>query len=213
MNNINSILCCLLMAGCATENNYRENLSCQGGHRSLKQVETITKFGDFVIPHFFADKQYTGHIIPNTDRAYPNKKDDYWIEDCFLLILTDETGQRIVGHFFHSSYGVFEIEFVDLTGDEKKEVVFILGEGRGTSARREMLTVYEVAECGLRQLYTTQYSDYYGSGSRWWYERCYKDTDYDGIVDLELNLSYDPIGQTNLETPELIPNETLKVFR
>ena len=131
--------------------------------------------------------------------------------DSFVLSLKNEIGQVVTDSAFCSSYGLFEIDAIDLNGDDNKELVFVLGEGRGTSARKETLYVYELTGSGFKQLSSIVYSDYYGSGKRWWYERHYRDIDGDGKTDLELILFHDPIGDI-LESPELIPTEKRKVL-
>lgn len=182
--------------------------------QNLIQVETIKNLGDFPIPNFLGDKTYTVRIVRNPEFINLTTPSDCWDEDSFRIFLIDEAGNNVVDYSFCSSYGDFEIDFVDLTGDKKMEVVFILGEGRGTNCRRENLEIYKVVENSLKQLYSTRYSDYYGLHHRWWYERQYRDTDGNGTTDLELLLDHDPIGvMPLLESPELIPKEKVKVFR
>ena len=120
---------------------------------------------------------------------------------------------QVIEHTFPSSYGEFEIEFIDLNNDQYKEIVFVLGVGRGINARNETLAVYEVAGRCLQELYSTRYMNWYGPNDRWWYDRYYRDINNDGTVDLELILDHDPIGQSHLEVPKLIPREQVKVFR
>lgn len=194
MKSIYLILYCLFMAGCSVHHTNSEN-----------SVQTISHPGDYTITNFIDGNNYIAHILKNPEFINLESGTDCWEDDSFRFFLIDKRGNQIVDYSFCSSYGEFTIDFVDLNGDKKMEIIFILGEGRGTSARRVILTLYEVVRSGLQKCYSCTCSDYYGSGCRWWYDRHYKDTDGDGITDLELILSYNPIGETPLQSPELIP--------
>lgn len=196
---------CLLF-GCSNISQYNPGLEIE--------PITVTKVGTVEIPDFVADRAYTATVMQNPDYNNATISDEDWpAEDWFKFVLVDEKGKKVVDRTFRSSYGFFTVDFIDLDGDETKEVIFILGQGRGTSARSQTLVIYEVRDYNLHKLCSTEYSDYYGPGRQWWYERHYCDTNGDGITELELVLCHDPIGQSHLESPELIPKEKRKVFR
>jgi hypothetical protein len=213
MKSVYFILWCLFMTGCTVQNDFSGNPSNHNSRELTNQVETITTLGEFPVPDIVEGKVYTARIVENPKLTDHAQDTDCWGGDSLQLFLNDEAGNKVIDYAFCSSYGEFSIDFVDLNGDKQKEIVFVLGQGRGTSARREILTIYEVAAPGLHELYSRVYSDYYGSSGRWWYNRYYRDTDNDKIIDLELILSYDPIGETHLESPELIPKEKRIVYR
>ncbi len=138
-----------------------------------------------------------------------------WEGDCFNIVLTSLEGEQLAEMPLYSSYGIFRIDLVDLTGDGVEEFVLITGKGRGTSCREEQLTVRR--RWGDRvykfdTILTTPVSSFFGSGVRWWYEVQYQDVDNNGTADVSLTLKHDPIGTGVIESPEVIPEMSLRQF-
>ncbi len=136
-----------------------------------------------------------------------------WGGDEFLLTVTTDGGQKVLEAPFFSSYGDFQIDLVDLTGDGCEEYVFVVGDGRGTSARREHLIVKQERNSQLVEILSIVRSDYFGSGVTWWYDCEYIDLNRDGITDVRLTLDHSPTDITSLQAPEDIPSEQVKVYR
>ena len=136
-----------------------------------------------------------------------------WAADDFLLTVTSDQGDKVLDEPFCSSYGDFQIDLIDLTGDGREEYVFLVGEGRGTSARREWLIVRQERDGHFVDILREVRSDYFGSGATWWYDYAYVDIDDDGATDLELTLDHSPTDIATLQTPEDIPREKVKQYR
>lgn len=119
---------------------------------------------------------------------------------------------------FESSYGLFELDLVDLTGDGVEEFVLISGQGRGTSARSETLRVFAVRGGRFKQMLELGVSDYFGSGYRWRYRREYANIRNQGVLSdpcallLKLELTGSAYrGSPSLAFPSLIPKaETIE---
>ena len=107
---------------------------------------------------------------------------------------------------FESSYGHFLLWLADMTGDGREEFILVTGEGRGTSARRETLTVYSQEGADFTALTALPFSGYFGPGKRWYYQPTF--TRVDGTI-LELRLCRDDDTNGRLSYPELIPGEQL----
>ena len=140
-----------------------------------------------------------------------------WEGDDYKIVLTSLEGEQLGEIPLYSTYGFFRIDLVDLTGDGVEEFVLITGEGRGTSCRKEKLTVIErfgdkFHGFGFRTILTTPISDFFGDGVRWWYEVHYQDVDNNGITGISLTLKHDPIGAGVIESPEVIPKISLRQF-
>jgi hypothetical protein len=127
-----------------------------------------------------------------------------WAEDQFQINAISNGRSWI--HRFGSSYGLFNIEVVNLTGSALPELVLIQGTGRGTSVRSERLVVFGLRD-SMEELVTVPYSGYFGSDAKWWYEHEYVDTDHDGRFRICLHLKHTPIGKGGFEKPESIPHE------
>jgi len=113
---------------------------------------------------------------------------------------------------FESTYGYFELNLIDLTGDYVQELVLIAGRGRGTSVRSELLRVFAVHGRQLKQLMELPVSGYFGSRCRWWYRRDYVfeyRRDRPALErGLQLTLEHDPTDSCEpffLSVPSLIP--------
>ena len=174
---------------------------------------TITEDGTVEITNFVADRDYAATVMQHPD--YNNAKinnEDWPAEDWFKFVLIDKNRKKVVERTFRSSYGFFTIDFIDLDGDATKEVIFILGQGRGTSVRSETLTIERFDGYGLEQVFSTSYSGHYDCGRGFWtYKRRYLDTDKNGTTDLEMVLTYDPLGAA--ESFWGLPKEKRKTFR
>ncbi len=135
----------------------------------------------------------------------PDDSGDQYFGGPLLSIQIDAEDRPIATHEFQTSYGLFCLDIIDLDGDREPDYVLVSGWGKGTSARRETITVFTVADDALAERYRAPYSDSFGSGASWNYEHHYRDTDGDGLVELVLDLQHTPIGKGGLEDPNLIP--------
>ncbi|MBI3403869.1 MAG: hypothetical protein HY046_00225 [Acidobacteria bacterium] len=136
------------------------------------------------------------------------KRKETFPEDFLLLRLLPtnqwQWNKPILERKFESSYGKFDLCLVDLTGDKKEEFVLITGKNHGTSVRAETLEVFQLSGRALKQLLSIEVSGFFGMG-QWWYRREYVDVNGDGITDLRLVLSHDPISASAQNDPTLIP--------
>jgi hypothetical protein len=129
-------------------------------------------------------------------------------EEWLLFSVKDSTGAMLAKKSFRSSYGEFRIDAIDVDGDGLREFVFITGEGRGTSARRETLDIEPLENGLLRTIVSCPRSDFYEAGKRWWYAISFKDTDKNGTTDVELQLCADDEAGFNEG-----PAEQVKIFK
>jgi hypothetical protein len=174
--------------------------------RGIKLV-TIDRVGKKKTMTIQQGVNYTVEVIQDDKR-----RAEPFPEDWLILRIKNSNQKTLVVKPFYSSYQEFRIDIVDLDGDGRGEFVFALGSGRGTSARRETLSIEHLEDDHLRQIVSTPLSDYYGPGSRWWYSVEFKDTDGDGVTDLELKLHSDG-GPALNSVDSLVPSEHTKVFR
>jgi len=114
---------------------------------------------------------------------------------------------------FQTSYGIFHLDVVDLTSDGTPEIVLVTGDGRGTSVRSETLRVLAIDGDKIEVIKDVPYSNWFGSGARWWYEHEYVDVDDDGLMEIELTLHHTPLGEGGLERPDLIPEDKTVIVR
>lgn len=131
-------------------------------------------------------------------------------EDWLVLTLRDHRQATIASKPFHSSYQQFRIQTIDLDGDGRREFIFVLGQERGTSARREVLYIERFDGSLFRELISTPVSDFYAPGRRWWYSIAYGTAKGSG-VHVEMKLHVDDMNEN--VSHELVPTEKLKTFR
>lgn len=140
-----------------------------------------------------------------------------WPEDHFVLRLyrSATAPEPDVTFEFESSYGVFELNMVDLTNDGIEDFVLISGRGRGTSARSELLRVFTLRDTQLKPVLDMVVSDYFGSGCRWWYRRDYVNKQLKGTPlahALVLTLEHDEAAHCvppSFAYPSLIPRAAM----
>lgn len=138
----------------------------------------------------------------------PKHKSEAFPEDWLLFIATDASGKILARKAIHSSYQQFRVDAVDLDGDGDCEFIFTTGEGRGTSVRKEFLSIERLRGGKLRPVLSLPFSDYYSSGKRWWYSAEFRDSDGNGTVDVVLMLNADDASGF-----EYAPVERAKVLR
>ena len=148
-------------------------------------------------------------------RHSPAKYGNGWPEDYILLNFDfADADEPDCALHFHSSYGGFEMDLVDLDGDGSEEVVLVKGEGRGTSARSESLNVYRLNGGIMALVVSTPLSGYAGSGHWWQYDCQYHDTDGNGTCDILLQLDetvYETGGSSLIQAA--VPRDARKVIR
>ena len=136
-----------------------------------------------------------------------------WPEDHFLLQIKEpEDSNTLAETRFISSYGDFDLQLVDVTGDGIEEFILVWGKGRGTSARQEHLSVLMQSGKIFKPILEILVSDYFGSGLAWWYDREFKIIDNKGPIALRLDLKNSPFKGCDLCSPSLIPKEKTKEF-
>jgi hypothetical protein len=176
------------------------------GHERATAVEPAWSL---TAPITVADmSQRTACVVPAA--APPG---DVFPEDWLVLKILTANGDVAAVQRFHSSYGLFRVDLVDLTGDGVEEVVLRTGEGHGTSARSERLSVYVIEARGLRRVLQVPVSDYWGSGARWSYETEYVGVEGDRLTHLRLVLSVKKGGEPSLLVPRLVPRAKVREFR
>lgn len=139
-----------------------------------------------------------------------------WEGDCLLLTVRLGDAKRTeIKKKILSSYGSFQLFLVDLIGEGTEQVVLITGGGRGTSVRAELLTVYKVTDSGLKVILDAPYSEYFGSGKRWWYEPIFeRPKDPRLSAQMTLVLHHDEWDKSEaLVSPESIPSAKIIRYR
>ena len=110
--------------------------------------------------------------------------------DELTLYVRDSDGRPIASHPFHSSYGRFCIDVIQMDPHPHPEFVFLTGEGRGPNARWEYLSVYTYNEREFHLRIRSPRSAPSSPGGRWWYEYQYRDSDGDGFVEIVMQLRH-----------------------
>ena len=179
---------------------------CQNTNRSEMKIVLIQDLGKtsvFLSP----GKRYIIEVTQDQKRLHED-----FPEDWFVLKVKDQNEKLVASKTFYSTYQEFHIYIVDLDGDGRKEFLFALGEGRGTSARRETLYIERLQDSQFKQILSTPLSDFYASGRRWWYSIEFKNANGDGTTDLLLQLHIDDDSAKSV-AQEGIPAEQTKVFK
>lgn len=179
---------------------------CQNADQDETKIVSIENLGKTSVL-LQPSKIYTLEITQDESRLQEIFPDD-WL----MLRVKDKNQKLVASKPFHSSYQKFHISIVDLDGDGQKEFVFALGEGRGTSARRETLYIEHFDGFQFKQILATPLSDFYASGRRWWYSIEFKHADEGGTTDLLLQLHTDDDSAKSL-TQDGIPAEQIKIFK
>jgi len=115
-------------------------------------------------------------------------------EDWLLLLVKDHSGKTLCRKAFHSSYQQFRVDAIDLDGDGDCELLFTTGEGRGTSVRKEVLTIERLQDGSFHSILSLPISGYYSGGKKWWSSVAFRDTDNNGTEDIELQLNADDLA-------------------
>lgn len=133
-------------------------------------------------------------------------------EDHFVLqILSAQSSREPIARItFDSTYGEFNLALVDVTGDGTEEFFLITGEGRGTNARFETLTVLKRDGASLHPILKTRVSAPCGVDCRWQYEPHFENTGQSGRINLRLTRKI--IGTVGQDDHKLIPKEEEKEF-
>ncbi|MDP8235137.1 MAG: hypothetical protein P9M08_02010 [Candidatus Erginobacter occultus] len=170
------------------------------------QPSAIADYVDILYPATPHRDAFRLRVRPDESAA------ELWPEDGFSLELwNDYSPPELQAALpFSSSYSDYNLWLADLTGDGREEFILVSGQGRGTCARSETLTVYSRDGAAFTALTDLPFSDYFGSGVRWYYEPTFV-RDGDRFI-LELKLDWDDYSETYLFFPELIPGEKLIVI-
>lgn len=121
---------------------------------------------------------------------HPDGDGKSFAEDWLGVSLLRPDGSVYAELPFHSSYGLFSLERVDINGDQNEELLLITGKGRGTGVRKETLRVYQVSEGEITELRKTPYSGFAGPDAHWTYAHFFKDVDNNGTTDIILQRSF-----------------------
>ena len=150
-----------------------------------------------------------GFII---DISEDSCEEGYFCEDNLILDIfaTESSPDPLSELRFSSSYGYFDLSLVDLTGDNIEEFVLVAGEGRGTNARSQTLTVWQRRRKKFSSLLSVPVSGPCGVSCDWEYERQFTDVNGDGIIDLRLVRKI--TGTVAKQDHQLIPREAEKDF-
>jgi|GEM_PF-6934590 len=122
--------------------------------------------------------------------------------------------KQIASKNFYTSYGLFELEAADLTGNGIEEFLLVTGDGRGTNVRRETLRVFTIYRNSLKEILRTKFGGYFGV-DYWRYHIEYADVNEDGILDLELILDDIDYNRAKLSLGNdftIIPHEKIERF-
>lgn len=150
--------------------------------RPPASLVSLNEPGRYFIPASAARAAFTIDIAEDAavDRKASAPRD-------FLILRIRSADDRIVAERkFESSYGIFRLDLVDLTGDGVEEFVLITGDGQGTDVRAEAVEVNQRIGSDWKVLARHAMSAYYGYGLRWWYTPHYVDLNADGALDLRL---------------------------
>lgn len=131
-----------------------------------------------------------------------------WSTNDYTLVVNREA-KTAIGMPFYASYGRYHLSVMQLAPAEYPNIVLITGQGRGTSAFGNLLTIYGVENNSIQPLFTKKLSGYFGEGVQWWYDLEYFEEDIkeEGPTEtaLSLTLHHDPTDQTPLEDVTVIP--------
>jgi hypothetical protein len=163
------------------------------GKETAVQIQT-TLLAHVMVVH---DNRRSGELFP---------------EDWLLLKVNGKNGSLVAEKSFYSSYGVFSIHIVDLDGDGKKEFIFMIGDGRGTSARKEMLVVERLVGNQFQGVLTTPLSDFYDSGKQWKYSVKYQSYGVGLSTLLVMTLKADEDFE-KLRMNTLVPIDSIKTIK
>jgi hypothetical protein len=141
---------------------------------------------------------------PNENKPWP---EDYLVMD---ILPSGRSMEALASMKFHSSYGYFDLSLVDVTGDGIEEFFLVSGEGRGTNARSETLTVWQRDGRAFKSILSVPVSGPCGVSCVWEYERHFEDINGDGIPDLRLIRK--TAGSVQEEDRKLIPQDTEKDY-
>ena len=186
--------------------------ACGRDHGSTGQEAAVLARLDRVdAPQSFNTSQ--GPLLVEVNEAPPPPPSgDLFPGDDLVLHLRRPEGQELASCPFHSSYGKFSLEVVQMDGRGLPEFVLIRGEGRGISARRELLEVMTVAAGQFHTRLITPLSDHFGDGAVWRYRHSYRRADDRGDVEIHMALEHTPLWN-HLEDPSLIPPDPSRTIR
>lgn len=199
------ILTTMLVCGCAVLPHAESKLV--NGTRSAIAVTTMVEPCDVTLA---STLRSPWRIAITEDETYP---EGAFPEDYFVLrsYRDPQHSTPDIEFPFESTYGSFDLELMDLTGDHVEEIVLITGQGRGTSVRSELLRVLAVRGSELKQLLEVPVSGYFGSGCKWWYRHDYvfqtrkhRSLEYSLLLRLEHDSPADCVP-ASLSFPSLIP--------
>ena len=179
------------------------------GYSIEKTITPISVIGCSKIQFPDSDKRPSFILDISNDQ----KIEDAWPEDYFILRIYDPLNNETLAEtHFHSSYGYFNLEVFDITGDGIEEFILIQGDGRGTSARQENIIVLQRSGHNLNQILKEPISNYYGTEYKWWYEHKLLLMDSNKTA-LRLILKSNTVDKDcSLCSPSLIPGAKIKEF-
>ncbi len=177
-----SVLFGVMLTGCARP----EPGESEPEPARLAPLRSIIEPGTFDIWKYNPKGRFSVRVLKSKPAA-----DIGWPSDWFEFQVLSEKGKLLAAKKFQSSYGEFRIHVIDLTGDGPEEFALVTGFGRGTSVRRETLTVYRREGATLTAILEAPVSAHFDAGRRWWYKPEYLDLDGNGTTDLRLVLTHD----------------------